>query len=376
MGPAAPEAELLLLLARQDLDDAQLARVAELTASDPPLVDWATFNMLAVQHRVARLAGSHCGQLLNRGQQPDVTASALVLLRDSYLAGVGRSRQIEDELTRVLEACAGLDIAVRKGAHLAYHAYREPALRPMDDVDLLVTRQTAPAVVEALRDLGYSEGMPSPDGQIQPFTRRQRVFWQLHGSDLPTLHRRTDGPYVFGFSVDISVELALPGKGQQVPVGEFLDRAVPGSIGGSPCLVLAPEDTVIDLSMNLYKNSTSLRFMALGKHRRLLKYVDIGEFLRHAHDGFSWQVMLNRVRTLGIVGPVYFALAHLELLFPASIPHEVLADLGDSIEKPAEFLQIYGQWDLPEPRCWHAPFPEWFFDRSADAELPPSRSLV
>jgi hypothetical protein len=376
MGLVTPEAELLLLLARQDLDDAQLARAAELTRRAPPAVDWARFIGLAVQHRVGSLVGSHSRQLLERGRKPDIGTSAITLLHDAYLAGISRSGSIKCELTRILRACTGLRVAVRKGGHLAFHMYREPALRPMADFDLLVTRETAPSVVAALNDLGYGEGQLATDGRIRPFTRRQRVFWQLHGSDLPKLSRRGDGPFIRAFSVDINVELVLPGKGLQVPVSEFLDRAVQSSIGDSPCLLLAPEDTVIDLSLSLYKNSTVLRYMAFGKHRRLLKYVDIAEFLGQSHIGFSWEILMARVGDLGITEPMYFALAHLEMLFPASVPHDVLDDLRRRIAEPAKLLQAYGQWDFPEPQSWRAPFLQWFFDCSAEADLSPSRSLV
>lgn len=371
-----PEVELLLLLARQSLDDAQRVRVAQLTGEGSAAVDWARFIDLAVQHRVAPLAGWHSLQLLRHGRRSDVSGSALFLLQEAYLAGVSRSGPVKRELARIVEACGGLSMAVRKGGHLAFHIYREPGLRPMGDFDVLVTREEAPAVAAALCDLGYLEGELAADDQIRPFTRRQRVFWHMHGSDLPRLSRRAGSPFIPAFCVDINVELTLPGKGPRVPVDEFLARAVPGSIGGTPCSILAPEDTLIDLSLNLYKSSTILRFMAGGKHRRLLKYVDLAEFLSHVGPGFRWQVVAERVKALGVGAAVYYALAHLDMLFPGSVPVEVLADLGGSVAEPAAFLQAYGQWDLAEPRIWQVPFLEWFFDPAADAELPPSRSLV
>lgn len=371
-----PEAELLLLLARQDVDDERLMRAAALAVPEQATIDWANFIDLAVRHRVAPLVGWQSRLLLGSDRPAGVGTSALIAMRDSYLAGVGRSEAIKNELARILVACSGLRVAVRKGAHLAFHTYRHPGLRPMDDFDLLVTKDTAPAVVAVLNDLGYSQGRPGAGGEIQPFTRRQQVFWQLHGSDLPTFFRPAESPYIRAFGVDVNVELALPGKGLRAPVDDFLDRAAQSRVGEAPCLVLAPEDTVIDLSLHLYKNSTVLRFMALGKHRRLLKYVDLAEFLKQERARFSWQAMLARVRSLGVVGPVFFAFTHLESLFPASVPRDVLAELAGYVARPEEILQTYGQWDLPEPRRWQVPFLQRFFDHSVDAELPASRSLV
>lgn len=375
VGSVGTEAELLLLMARQDPSAHALARAAELASQDVDL-DWARFLSLAVQHRVARLAGWHAASLRAAAAPAETGTAALALLHDTYIAGAARSSEVKAELTRILTACAGLHVAIRKGAHLAFHVYRQPGVRPMDDFDLLVSREHAADVVAALSGLGYREGQPRPDGGIEPLSRRQRIFWRLHGSDLPTLSRAADGPFVPGFSVDISVELALPGKGFRVPVAEFLDRARPSSIGGAPCLVLAPEDAAVDLCLHLYKNSTSLRFMALGKHRRLLKYVDIGELVASLAGAFEWQAVLDRAEAMGIAGPVYYALAHLEELFPGTVPAPALDNLAGTLNDPAAFLQQYGQWDLAEPLSWQLPFAARFFDSAADSELPQSRSLV
>lgn len=376
MSQVRPEVELLILLARQDLDDVQFTRANELTWPESPVIDWGEFLDLAVQHRVAQLAGSHSRRLLDSGSIRGNATSALLLLQDAYIAGIERSKLIRAELTRVLEACAGSHVAIRKGAHLAFHTYREPGMRPMDDFDLLVTKETVPTVITSLNSIGYVEGELDDDSEIQPFTRKQQLFWQLHGSDLPKLARRSDSRYVKGFSVDINVELALPGKGLQVPVGEFLDRGLLSRIDQSPCLVLTPEDTVIDLSLHLHKNSTVLRFMAFGKHRALYKYVDLAEFLKQADSKFDWQILMHRVQELGITKPVYFALANLEALFSQSVPEDVLADIRNRVDDPEGFLQTYGQWDLPEPRQWQVPFLQRFFNPGDDAELPQSRSLI
>lgn len=134
---------------------------------------------------------------------------------------------------------------------------------------------------------------------------------------------------------------------------------------------------MLDLCANIYKNSTALRFMNVEpKHRRLIRYVDVLEYLSAHADVFSWEVLLDRVIGYDLPGPVYFALAHLDLLFPGRVPEPVLDTLRDFCPDPGSFLRQYGQWDLPTPREWAAPFGERFFRRDDDRDIPPSRSLV
>jgi Uncharacterised nucleotidyltransferase len=176
--------------------------------------------------------------------------------------------------------------------------------------------------------------------------------------------------------LDVSVCLLLPGKGLEVPTDELLERATAVEVNGLLTHFLAPEDVLLDLCTHLYKNSTVLRFMRRGKHRRLIKYVDLMEYLAKHRENFSWDAFMDRVSRYGVQQQVFYALAHAELLFPGEVPLEVLAALRASCADPERFLREYAQWDLPEPLSWAEAFGERFFSRIPDRSLPPTRSLV
>ncbi|MFI7548977.1 nucleotidyltransferase family protein [Micromonospora sediminimaris] len=378
MAVMSVESELLLLLGRQHVADPQLARVREILAQDAPGLDWGQFAAQAARHRVAALVGWHGWRFLTDKTVTGLDPAVMMLLYATYRDTRRTNEVMLREIQAISDAAVrqGVTVLLRKGGHLAFSAYQEPGLRPMGDLDVLVVREQAPALVEVLEQLGYVEGHPSVNG-IVPLSKRERAFWRLYGSDLPKLNKLTgeiDCPIV---SVDVNVSLALPGKGYDVPVSAVVAHAQHHRYGAASFLVPSAEDAVVDLAAHIYKTSTTLRFMTRGgKHRRLIKYVDIAELVRSAGPDFSWDLLLARVDEYRVAEPVYYGLAHLNMLFPDTVAADTLAALRQRCSAPEQLLTQYGQWDLAEPRVWQQDFLSRFFDPATDRELPASKSLV
>ncbi|MEU7935372.1 nucleotidyltransferase domain-containing protein [Micromonospora echinofusca] len=372
-----PGYELILLLAGQDVTEERQARARELVRAGGPRFPWATFLDQANQHRVAALLSPQVRALTAREGLPEFDPAVLSALRAIHFYTARRNEVMAGALAAVLTAAdaAGVPVVVRKGGYLAYRVYRDPALRPMGDLDVLVDRGRAAELLGVLTELGYAEGGRAA-GETRPLSRRERLFWHLYGSDLPKLNRHTGDTARPVVSIDVNVSLALPGKEFDIPVGPVLERATRQELVGAPAYVMDVEDTVIDLCSHIYKNSTALRFMHAGKHRRLLKYVDVAEYLAANRDLVSWPGLVTRVAEANLVAPVYYGLAHLALLFPAAVDVEALAELRGRCPDAEQLLSRFGQWDLPEPMTWEQPFPQRLFDRAGDALLPASRSLV
>jgi hypothetical protein len=369
------EVELLLGLSRQDIA-LSLDRVTELTANDTGDFDWALFLHQATQHRVGPLIASNMNQL-GRKNVTLFDGPVWEALNATYHYHTAQSKLLLADLDEILEVAAAhsVKVIVRKGGHLARSIYKEPGLRPMGDVDIMVCTEEATELVAALERIGYRLGKPQ-GREIAELSRREKVFWQLYGSDLPMMVKQYDRWLKPVVSVDINISLFLPASEYSVPTTELLDRAVLDCAKDAPYLVLSAEDVVIDLCANIYKNSTVLRFMQRGKHRRLLKYVDVAEYLTASAGKFSWPVFTRRVEEYGIQAPTFYSLAHLDLLFPGTVPIDVLAGLRAAVPQPEKFLQEYGHSDLPEPLCWDTDFLTRYFDRHADRMIPASRSMV
>lgn len=373
----SPEIQALLLLSRQDIDDARVDRLQDLLETARGEFDWPRFLDLATRLRVAPIVSRHVEQLKPRMPGLTIDPSVRSVLRAVYLHYLRRNRVLRTELVRIVAAAsgAGVPVVVRKGGHLAFTIYRDPALRPMTDLDVFVSIPLAEALMEILRGLGFQEGDASADG-IRPLSHRERVFWRMYGSDLPKYNKPSadvDCPWI---SLDINVRLMLPGKGYDIPVPELLSRAEEHDIDGELFRTFSVEDTLIDLCTSLYKNATVLRFMKREKHRRLLQFVDLAELVAANQGSLGWDVVVARVAEYGISPLVYYSLAHLDSLFPGTVPDHVLGRLRQPCTDPDALLDEYGQWDLAEPLRWRTSFLERFFDPSADRDIPTSASLV
>ncbi|MEU0383192.1 nucleotidyltransferase family protein [Streptomyces chartreusis] len=370
--------ELLILLARQDLDPARIEQIEQLARPGAAL-DEQAFVFLAEEHRLAPLVAANVRRLNRGGAAFRLGSGTRRILNALGVFHAGANAVMADEIRLIVgaTAAAGAPVVLRKGGQLAFSTYRDPGLRPMSDLDLLVAPGAEADLTAVLEDLGYTQGVPDADGtSIRPLDRRRQIFWNLYGSDLPKLNKLTGTDRRPVVSIDVNTSLMLPGKEYEIPVGEVFARARTEKFAaGHEGMVLSPEDTLLDLCLHLYKNSTTLFFMHAGKHRRLIKYVDLAEFVT-SHGDLDWPAVLDRARRYGVEPPVWFSLAHVETVFPGTVPGPVLDRLREALGEPEAFLDQYGQWDLPEPARWPVPLRDRLFDRSWDRELPRARSLL
>ena len=83
-------------------------------------------------------------------------------LAADYYKSSAQNQLLFAELGRILQALngAGTDSILLKGAALGVFLYPDLALRPMNDLDLLVDRRSLDAAAEAIRSLGYLVEFP------------------------------------------------------------------------------------------------------------------------------------------------------------------------------------------------------------------------
>jgi hypothetical protein len=150
--PPASLADLRgVLLDLLSVHEVPVARLAGLTAGD-----WARLEALAQSY--------HCDPLLHhrRSALAAVPEDLRARWRTRYRASAMRALVLKAELGEVttLLTDAGLAPIALKGAWLAWHAYPEPALRPMTDLDLLLTPETVLAGYALLQAHGYRVAAP------------------------------------------------------------------------------------------------------------------------------------------------------------------------------------------------------------------------
>ncbi|GAA0571970.1 hypothetical protein GCM10010172_65620 [Paractinoplanes ferrugineus] len=365
--------ELLLLLSRVS-PGPEVGAAAEQVIKEG--VDWDFFLAQARRHRVIGLVARNFERLLLWELDAFLYASAETF-RAVHLYHQARNATLQRELTEFMPRIAAEvpGVLIRKGLYLAQHIYRDLGSRPMADMDLLMTRRDARRATEILNDLGYAMGDTTPDSRrVEPLPPNEMAFWRMHVNNLPPMFRTTSDPYVREFIVDISVGLFLPRAGFTVPTEEVLGRAVPAHFGDVDILVPAPTDLVLDLCAHLYKESTTLRYLHRLKHQRLIQYCDLRETLARLGGPDFWDRFAALVRQHGVELVAYYALAHLEMLFPGTVPPALLDDWRTGASPT--FLDEYATVDLPDPLVWESDFLNRTFAAETRPNLPASSSPV
>jgi hypothetical protein len=143
-------------------------------------LDWTRFVRVVRRHQVIGLAYEALTRV-----QPDVPleiaeqigAQAATLVREN-LAIASESLRLQ----RLFDE-AGLSVLFVKGAALAMLAFGNLGLRSSQDIDLLVNRETLPAAIALISDVGYRRVDPPPDvsnSQLRLLIRLRKDLGFVH----------------------------------------------------------------------------------------------------------------------------------------------------------------------------------------------------
>ncbi|TLQ46338.1 nucleotidyltransferase family protein [Streptomyces marianii] len=368
--PALPaHAQLLLALARPRLE-AVHERLARSLADQDDL-DWGAFLDAAARHKLLPLVGRHVfAHRLDRDREGLKGFPYSWVFTTSYLGNRVRNQALADDFGRVFRELgdAGVRHAVRKGFSLAEGEYSDPALRRINDVDLLVDRDDVPQAHEVLERLGYVQGKLAEDGEhIVPFSRKTQIFWRVNLSNQLPYRKAGNRPDVPEFNVDLCHDIFQKKSGVSAPARELLDRSVSTVLCGAPTWVPEPADRLLDLCSHLYKEATSLQFIEDSVDLQISKFLDVA-LVAASYDESVWHAFLSRVGEYE-AGPIaYYALHFTAELYPDAVPPEVLAALRP---EDTAYLDQYGTLDGQTAR-WALPFLERLFDTGRGDDSEPS----
>jgi Uncharacterised nucleotidyltransferase len=137
------------------------------------------------ERQVGWLLDSGLGPALRRylADSPSTRAlPAWSLVQGADLAGRMLTAEYLDAMEHIVRACAGRiqPPTLLKGISIGSQYYPEPHLRPMGDIDVLVTTNDLPTVESALLELGYRRESISPP-----------EFYVTHHHTTPFLHPHT-----------------------------------------------------------------------------------------------------------------------------------------------------------------------------------------
>jgi hypothetical protein len=282
----------------------------------------ADWDDLAVRAIVFGLAPQLHRRLSNWALAPPPRAAAKLTV--TYEAHTRRNTAIFEQLGEVLAACAarGLRPVVLKGAHLAAEVYPEPALRPMNDIDLLFAPDELPAAEAVLEELGYGVRRKSPN-------LGARVTKHTSTARRPDAAGATPNPYLSAETsrtIEPHISLAESWYGLRVDITPGVrKRVVLTELGGHPAHVLARADLLLHVAVHFV-------FHLIMGYPSLVQLTDL-LMLTHTDD-MPWADFVRRSGERQAT-PYGFAALHLaQKLVGAEFPADVRSELGSTVPGP------------------------------------------
>jgi hypothetical protein len=222
------------------------------------------------------------------------------------------------ELGNVLAAIckAGKPVVILKGAALADTVYKNRALRPMSDVDLLVRLSDVPAIKDLLLAMGYLN-------EQHENTKAWCSEFDYHFAFRKQLNRSLTA------CVEIHWHLESAARPQRIDIDGIWDRAVSAEAAHAPALQLSVEDLLLYLCLHTCKHRLNGGFRA---------FCDISEVVRIYGQTMDWEQVCTRALQWRIETFVYAALHIARELLDAPVPQRLFGGLRHPID--TELLQI------------------------------------
>lgn len=223
-------------------------------------------------------------------------------------------------LTRLAEILAlldsaGIPVIVLKGGVLASLIYPAPGLRPMSDLDILVSPGQATAVQRLLQGIGFTDSLA--DDPTPPDHRHLPVIMQTTAE----------------MAVSVEIHRALGGT-PRFAEGDSFERlwetAVSYNFAGKAAHMLSHEDML----WHLYSHMIS-------EHTRLIRIVDIVVFAEQFAHEIDWQ-------RVGAQSPrVLAALSVLHFVMPLSAQLREVAGIANGAEPEGSDVVLQDWPPLP-----------------------------
>jgi Uncharacterised nucleotidyltransferase len=243
-------------------------------------VDPGSFRLLPLVYR----------NLTSQGRDPDELGKLRGVFRQSWCRHQVAVRALAGAL-RALHG-AGADAIVLKGAALALLCYRDPGVRPMKDVDLLVPPERRAAAVGAVEGLGW-RGLEMADRAATA-----EMHFRAGGGPELDLHW-----YLLPFD-------CYPGADD-----DLRPAAVPLDVEGVAAKALGPADQLFHVLAHgiAWNQVPQIRWVA-----------DAVVVIRSAGSGLDWDRLLEQSARRGFVPAVRSGLEYLRGTFEVDVPAGVL----------------------------------------------------
>lgn len=322
--PRGPEEALLVACARPPATTEVSPELAAL-ATDPR-VHWPATGAAAVWQGVApRLARS----LVVNDAIGVVPRPVDERLQSAYFSTMARNLALRSELERVVAELHrhDVDVVLLKGAALVPLVHRDPGVRPMEDLDLLVRRDDLARADGAIRSLGYRAAATAPVAD----TGHGATRVQFEPHHLPPLVR-ADGTV----TIELHHQLGSSDSVLDFDVAGLWDRAVPCAAGAIECARPSDEDLLVHLCLHFLVDRVR-QF----SRRALGQLCDVAATIDTLAGTLDWDRLVRDATDRGHAGALALVLGAVVVIPGAAVPDSVcsmLASRAGPLPDPAELV--------------------------------------
>ncbi len=271
------ENKLLLYCSQAAISEKRLSQMDELLSRS---LNWKYITEAASSWNIAQLLYQNLKDPGNRGLVPPGVMEGL---KQVYHTTVARNMLLYTELRNIVIAfqSAGVKVCVLKGAALAGIVYRDPGLRPMMDLDLLVRKEDLGTVHRVMTDLRYAAAAGSQSKQWY----REKHF------HLPPYHH-PEKPVV------VEIHWHITENSFGLDINQLWKRTREVDLTGCRVLVLSPEDMLIHTCIHVYNHGYENAFFFRG-------LCDIAEIVRYYEAEINWELLSKEIKEHGIEKQVH-----------------------------------------------------------------------
>ena len=348
MNQSRPEQELVLCIARREIDDARRAELRRLVKQQ---IDWDYLFVIAHAHGLLPLLHKHLGTT-TRDIAP---AKFLSRLKRESVANSQNVLHLIGKQLRVYKLFkdSGIPVALFKGPLLAEMAYGEISLRQAGDIDMLISRQHFSRARALLESRGYA---------MTPQLTPAQMSSHLNNSCEISFMR--DEWFTV---IDLHWDLAPRSFVFRVKADEVMSRLQTVLLAGTTVETFSAEDLVLYQAMHGAKHLW----------RRLEWISSLTESLR-ALPAINWNTIVDRAANAHATRILALGLRLVEKFSDVQIPAHVLAtaDSEGTMQRMAskireELFVTFGPADSTETNLYNLRV----MDRKRDALTSALRSI-
>ncbi len=281
--------EKIVLYASQLSVGGQHQHLLETLLADRDAVDWDRLFKITIREGTAGLVYKTIKRM---GGVYTAGIPCMEALARVYSSTVFKNTLLIEEFKHVLSTLENrhVPIIVLRGYALIYWIYKDPGLRPINDIDVLIREKDLSFVKDILSKAGFHSPAGHPLLSI-----KGKVVIDIHLDVMGSLRIQSRR---FGFD-----ETAARWWDHCQSISSYIndEGSATDQVSYRSVFVLKPHDFVITCAMHLMKHS----------FERLLWFVDIKEIVAQEIPCFTWDGLAERARYLELQRPLYYALHYI-----------------------------------------------------------------